>query len=74
MPKSSRYWLRVNELPRTLQRSSPEAQEAFLQAHQEAVRIHGESDEASRAAYDALKQDFEKLGDHWVARGTSQPG
>jgi len=68
MPRSSRYGLRANELPRTVQRSSPEAQAMFLQAHQEAVRVHGETDEASRAAYDALKQKFEKLGDHWIAK------
>jgi hypothetical protein len=74
MPRSSRYGLRANELPRTLQHSSPEAQALFLQAHQEAVLLHGETDEASRAAYDALKQEFEKLGDRWVAKPTSQPG
>ena len=71
MPRSSRYGLRANELPRTLQRSSPEAQEVFRQAHQEAVRAHGETDEASRVAYDALKQKFEKLGDHWIAKDAS---
>ena len=68
MPRSSRYGLRSDELPRTLQRSDPEAQAVFLQAHRDAVRLYGETDEASRAAYTALKEKFEKRGDHWIAR------
>jgi hypothetical protein len=71
MPRSSRYGLRVGELPMTLQRSDPEAQAAFLQAHREAAQAHGESDEASRVAYTVLKEKFEKCGDRWVARGKS---
>ena len=66
MPKSSRY--RITELPRTLQRSCREAQEAFLRALDEAVRTHGPGDQAHRTAYTTLKQDFEKRGDHWIAK------
>jgi hypothetical protein len=66
MPKSRRY--PITELPGTLQRSCREAQEAFLSALDEAVRTHGAGDQAHRIAYMTLKQDFEKRGDHWIAK------
>ena len=66
MPKSSRY--SMTELPGTLQRSCREAQEMFLSALDDAVRIHGAGDQAQRVAYLALKRKFEKRGDHWIAK------
>ena len=66
MPKSRRY--PITELPGTLQRSCREAQETFLRALDDAVRTHGEGDQAHRIAYTALKQKFEKRGDHWIAK------
>ena len=66
MPKSSRY--SITELPGTLQRSCREAQETFLPALDDAVRTHGAGDQARRIAYTALKQKFEKRGDHWIAK------
>jgi hypothetical protein len=66
MPKSSRY--PITELPGTLQRSCREAQETFLRALDDAVRTHGAGDQAHRIAYLALKQKFEKRGDHWIAK------
>ena len=66
MPKSSRY--SITELPGTLQRSCREAQETFLSALDDAVRTHGTGDQAHRVAYLALKQKFEKRGDHWIAK------
>jgi len=66
MPQSSRY--PVTELPRTLQRSGREAQETFLRELDNAVRIHGEGDQAYRIAYSTLKRNFEKRGDHWIAK------
>jgi hypothetical protein len=69
MPRSSRYGLRAtNELPGTLQRSCRPAQALFLRALKEAVAVYGEGDQACRAAYEALKQQFEKRGDHWIAK------
>jgi hypothetical protein len=68
MPKSSRYGRKSHQMPGTLQRSSREAQELFTQAHDSAVRAHGEGDEADRLAYAALKARFEKRGDHWIAK------
>ncbi|HEX7266044.1 MAG TPA: ChaB family protein [Streptosporangiaceae bacterium] len=66
MPKSRRY--PITELPGTLQRSCREAQETFLSALDDAVRTHGAGDQAHRIAYLALKQKFEKRGDHWIAK------
>jgi cation transport regulator ChaB len=57
-----------DELPATLQRSSPEAQALFRAALEEAIQAHGHTDEAYRAAYTALKRKFEKRGDHWIAK------
>jgi cation transport regulator ChaB len=56
------------ELPGTLQRSSREAQETFRRALDDAVRTYGAGDHAHRVAYLALKQKFEKRGDHWIAK------
>ncbi len=71
MPKSSRYHLSAaGELPATLLRSSQEAQETFRKARDGAIQVHGEGDEAHRAAYRALKQKFEKRGDQWIAKGS----
>jgi hypothetical protein len=66
MPKSRRY--SMTELPGTLQRSCREAQETFLSALDDAVRAHGAGDQAHRVAYLALKQKFDKRGDHWIAK------
>jgi hypothetical protein len=70
MPRSRRYYhlSSADELPGTLQRSPEEAQTAFRQAHEDAVRAHGQGDQADRAAYAALRTAFEKCGDHWVAK------
>ena len=66
MPESSRY--PVTRLPGTLKRSSQEAQETFLRALHDAARVHGPGEQAQRIAYAALKRDFEKRGDHWIAK------
>jgi len=66
MPRSRRY--PMAELPGTLQRSSREAQDTFRRALDDAVRTHGAGDHAHRVAYLALKQKFEKRGDHWIAK------
>lgn len=71
MPQSRRYY-RNEGLPATLRRSCREAQEAFSRALDQAVRDHGEGDQAWRAAFMALKQEFEKRGDHWIPR--REPG
>jgi hypothetical protein len=61
----------ADELPGTLQRSCQEAQARFLKAREEAIRVHGDGDDAYRAAFATLKQKFEKCGDHWIAKAES---
>ena len=68
MLKSRRYHRDGNELPATLRRSCQEAQDTFTKAHDSAVQVYGEGDQAERAAFTALKQTFEKRGDHWIAK------
>ena len=51
-----------------MQRSSADAQAAFRQAREDAVRVHGQGDQADRVAYAVLKKAFEKCGNHWVAK------
>jgi hypothetical protein len=67
MLRSRRYSRAGNELPATLRRSCQEAQDTFTRAHDSAVQVHGETDRADGAALTALKEKFEKRGDHWIA-------
>ena len=67
MLKSRRYHRDGNELPATLRRSCQEAQDTFTTARDSAVQVYGETDQAVRAAFRALKETFEKRGDHWIA-------
>lgn len=55
-------------MPATLRRSCHEAQDAFTEAHDSAMQTYGEGDQADRAAFTALKEKFEKRGDHWIAK------
>jgi cation transport regulator ChaB len=68
MLRSRRYSRAGNELPATLRRSYQEAQDTFTRARDSAVQAYGERDQAVRAAFAALKEKFEKRGDHWVAK------
>ncbi len=68
MRQSRRYSRDRNELPATLRRSCQEAQDTFTTARDSAVRVHGETDQADRAAFTILKEKFEKRGDHWIAK------
>ena len=73
MPRSSRYRLSAtDELPATLQHSSKEAGDTFRQAREEAVQACGAGDQADRLAYQALKRKFEKRGDQWIAKTSSE--
>ncbi|MFK4148844.1 ChaB family protein [Streptomyces sp. NPDC004065] len=53
------------ELPSTLERSSPDAQRTWIKAHDSAVETYGEGERAHRVAFGALKHKYEKVGDHW---------
>jgi cation transport regulator ChaB len=61
------------ELPSTLERSPKKAQETWVKAHDSAVDEYGEGERAHRTAFAALKHSFEKVGDHWEAKGKKGP-
>ena len=74
MPKTTASGkAKKSELPDTLKRSSAKAQRTFAKAHDSAVESYGEGERAHRAAYAALKHSFEKVGDHWEAKGSKGP-
>jgi cation transport regulator ChaB len=62
-----------DELPSTLQRSPSKAQRTWSKAHDSAVDEYGEGERAHRTAFAALKHTFEKVGDHWEAKGKKGP-
>ena len=56
------------ELPSTLK-----AQRTWIKAHDAAVEQYGEGERAHGTAFAALKHGFEKVGDHWEAKGRKGP-
>jgi ChaB len=72
MAESRLYCRDRQDLPATLQRSGQEAQDTFSEAHDRAVQAYGERDQAFRAVYTALKEKYERRGDHWIAKRDSQ--
>ena len=52
-------------MPGTLQRSSIQAQDAWVRAYDRAVAMYGEGQHARWSAYAALKRGFEKARDRW---------
>jgi cation transport regulator ChaB len=61
------------ELPSTLRRSPAKAQRTFAKAHDSAADEYGDGRRAHQTAYGALKHTFEKVGDHWEAKGGKGP-
>ena len=68
MVESRRYRRDHHELSATLRRSCQDAQDTFTTARDSAVQAYGEGDQADRAAYTALKEKYERRGDHWIAK------
>lgn len=65
------------EMPDTLERSPKKAQRTWAKAHDNAVEQYGEGRRSHQTAYAALKQSYEKVGDHWESKdhkGPSDPG
>jgi cation transport regulator ChaB len=74
MPKTTKSGkARKSELPSTLQKSDAKAQRTFAKAHDAAAKEYGEGERAHRVAYSALKHSYEKVGDHWEAKGKKGP-
>jgi cation transport regulator ChaB len=61
------------EMPSTLRRSSKKAQDTWAKTHDAAVEQYGEGERAHRIAFASLKHSFEKVGDHWEAKGERGP-
>lgn len=65
------------ELPSTIERSPKRAQDIWIKTHDSAVKSYGEGRRAHMTAFASLKNEFEKVGDHWEPkkkRGPSDPG
>ncbi|HLH45537.1 MAG TPA: ChaB family protein [Acidimicrobiales bacterium] len=74
MPKMTKGGkVKKDELPSTLERSPAKAQRTFAKAHDSAAEEYGEGRRAHQTAYGALKHSFEKVGDHWEAKGKKGP-
>ena len=61
------------EVPGTIERSDKHAREIWTKAHDSAVGTYGEGAAAHRVAYAALKHQYEKKGNRWVAKGWKGP-
>jgi len=62
-----------SEIPSTLQRSPKKAQRTFAKAHDSAADQYGDERRATQVAWAAVKHSFEKIGDHWVKKGSPGP-
>jgi hypothetical protein len=60
------------EIPQTISRSEKRAQEIWKKARDEAAGGGDDERSGERAAYEALKQEYEKKGDHWVKKGSDR--
>jgi cation transport regulator ChaB len=61
------------DLPSTVERSDQHAQATWSAVHDAAVDQYGEGERAHRTAFAALKNTYEKVGDHWEAKAESGP-
>jgi cation transport regulator ChaB len=74
MPKTTKDGQpRAEELPGTLRRSPRKAQRTFAKAHDSAAEQYGDEERAHRVAYNAVKHQFRKVGDHWEPKGHTGP-
>ena len=62
-----------DEMPGTLERSPAKAQRTWAKTHDSAVEQYGEGERAHRTAFAAVKQSFEKVGDHWEPKDDKGP-
>lgn len=61
------------EMPGTLERSPQKAQRTYAKTLRSAEAEYGSGERAGRTAYASLKHSFEKVGDHWEAKGHQGP-
>jgi cation transport regulator ChaB len=74
MPKTTKDGQpRNEELPGTLRRSPRKAQRTFAKAHDSAAEQYRDEERASRVACNAVRHQFQKVGDHWEPKGHKGP-
>ena len=61
------------EMPDTIRRSPKHAQDLWSKVHDSAVKEYGEGERSHRTAFAALKNEYEKVGDHWEAKEKRGP-
>ncbi len=61
------------DMPSTLRRSPDKAQRTWEKTHDSALQTYGGGERASRTAFAAVKNEFEKVGDHWEPKGRKGP-
>lgn len=61
------------DLPSTIQRSPEHAQDLYAATLASAVKQYGDGERAHRTAIAALKNEYEKVGDHWERKATNGP-
>ena len=61
------------DLPGTIRRSSAKARRTYEETLESAHEQYDSEERAHRTAYAALKHSFEKVGDHWEAKGHKGP-
>ncbi|HEX3539907.1 MAG TPA: ChaB family protein [Acidimicrobiales bacterium] len=68
MPKDTK-----EDLPGTIQRSSPKAQRTYAKTLESAHEEYDSEEQAHRTAFASLKHSFEKVGDHWEPKKKKGP-
>jgi cation transport regulator ChaB len=61
------------DLPSTIERSEPHAQEVYSETLESAEKTYGDGERANRTAYASLKHQYEKVGDHWEPKESKGP-
>ena len=62
-----------DDVPSTLRRSPAKAQRTWEKTHDSAVQTYGEGERAHRTAFAAVKNAYEKVGDHWEPKARKGP-
>lgn len=60
-------------MPSTIRRSDKHAQDLWVKTHDSAVEEYGEGQRSHRTAFAALKNEYEKVGDHWERKSKRGP-
>ena len=74
MPKTTKSGkAKKSELPSTLRRSGPKAQQTFAKTYDSAMDQYDDERRAHQTAFAALKHSHEKVGAHWEEKAEYGP-